>query len=115
MNTLTSFLCLGALLVPTLFGVGLTLVLKRFIGGWAYGVGWLLPLMGIVGLYAAYLARMRAIPCEPAGSLACGEAVGYALVLFVALLGLTAIVNTIAQVVIFLFSRARRPAPSVPG
>jgi hypothetical protein len=57
---------------------------------------------------------MRATPCEPAGSLTCGELVAYALIVFVGVLGLTAVVNTIAQVAMFLFLRTQQRAPSMP-
>ncbi len=110
MSALTLLLGLCAVLVPTALGVGVTLLLKRFIGGWAYMVGWLLPLIALFALYLAYALWMRATPCEPAGSLACGELVAYVLIIFVSVLGLTAVVNTIAQVAMFLFSRARRDA-----
>ena len=115
MDALISFLCLGAALVPTAFGVGMTLLLKRFIGVWAHVVGWLLPMIVLFGLYVAFALWRRATPCEPVGSLACGESVAYTLVMFVGVLGLTAIANAIAQVAMFLFLRARRRAQSMPG
>ena len=46
MDVPTPLLGLCALLVPTALGVSVTLLLKRFIGGWAYVVGWLFPLIG---------------------------------------------------------------------
>ena len=107
MDVPTPVLGLCALLVPTALGVGVTLLLKRFIGGWAYVVGWFFPLIALFGLYMAFVLRMRATPCEPAGSLACGELVAYALMLLVGVLGLTVVVNTIAHVAMFLFLRAR--------
>ena len=110
MSTLTLLLGLGAVLVPTALGIGVTLLLKRFIGVWAYVVGWLFPLIVLFGLYMAFALRMRATPCEPVGSLACGELVAYTLIVFVGVLSLAAVANAIAQVAMFLFLRARRDA-----
>ncbi len=110
MSAFTLLFGLGACLVPTALGIGVTLLLKRSIGVWAYVVGWLFPLIVLLGLYMAFALRMRAMPCEPAGSLACGEFVAYTLILFVGVLGLTAVVNAIAQLAMFLFLRARRAA-----
>ena len=101
MDTLISFLCLGTLFVPTAAGVGITLFAERFIGVRAYWVGWLLPLILLVGLYAADALWTWSTPCEPADSLECGEPAAYTLILFIALLGLTAIANAIAQMALF--------------
>ncbi len=68
----------------------------------------------LFGLYVAFDLWTRATPCEPAGSLACGESAAYALIIFAGVLGLTAIANAIAQVAMFLFLRARRRAQSTP-
>lgn len=113
MDSLISFLCLCSFFVPTAFGVGITLLLERSIGVWAYLVGWLLPLILLIGLYVAYALWMRATPCEPAGSLGCGEAAAYTLILFIGIFALTAIVNAIAQAAMFLVLRARRQVLSM--
>lgn len=112
MNSPTSWLCLGSLFVPALIGVGLALVLHRRLGGWAYLIGYVLPPLGLVALYALYLAIVRANPCEPAGSLGCGEATGYALVIFLAFLALTIVLGAVAQLVLVFILRARRRALS---
>jgi hypothetical protein len=83
MDSLISFLCLCSFFVPSAFGVGLTLLLERSFGVRAYWIGWLLPLILLTGLYGADILWMRATPCEPAGSLECGEPAAYALILFV--------------------------------
>jgi hypothetical protein len=110
MNSPITWLCLGSLFVPTALGVGLALALHRRLGGWAYLVGYALPPVGLVALYALYLAMVRATPCEPAGSLACGETVGYALVIFLAFMALTIVLGAVAQLVLFIILRARRRA-----
>lgn len=111
MNSPITWLCLFSFFVPAAIGVGLSLILHPRLGGWAYLVGYGLPPVGLVALYALYLAMVRANPCEPAGSLGCGEATGYALILFLAAMALTIIVGAIAQLVLFLILRARRRAP----
>lgn len=110
MNSPITWLCLCSLFVPTAIGVGLTLILHPRLGGWAYLVGYGLPPVGLVALYALYLAMVRATPCEPAGSLACGETTGYALVIFLAGMAPTIVVGAIAQLVLFFILRARRRA-----
>jgi hypothetical protein len=110
MNSPTSWLCLFSLFVPTALGVGLTLALHRRLGAWAYLLGYTLPPVGLVALYALYLAMVRANPCEPAGSLACGETTGYALVIFLAFMALTIVLGAVAQLVLFFILRARRRA-----
>ncbi len=114
MDSLISFLCLCSFFVPTAFGLGLTLLLERFFGVRAYLIGWLLPLILLVGLYVAEVLWTWATPCEPVGSLECGEPAAYALILFIGILSLTAIVNAIAQATLFWFLRARRQARSMP-
>lgn len=108
MNTLISVLCLAGLLLPTALGVGITVLLRRAIGGWAHLVGWILPVILLIGLYAAIDLWTRATPCEPPGTLRCGEPAGYALILFVAILALTVVANTIAQAAMFLIWRMRQ-------
>jgi hypothetical protein len=103
MDSLISFLCLCSFFVPTLFGVAVALLLKRSLKGWAYLVGWLAPLLLLFGLFAIYVLWIWATPCEPVGSLECGEPVAYAFILFAGVFALTAIANAIAQGVMFLF------------
>jgi hypothetical protein len=91
--------------------VGLALTLHPRLGSWAYLVGYGLPPVGLVALYALYLALVRATPCEPADSLACGETLGYALFIFLAGMALTLVMGAIAQLVLFFILRARRRAP----
>ncbi len=110
MNSPISWLCLFSLFVPTAMGVTLALALHPRLRGWAYLVGYALPPVGLVALYALYLAIVRANPCEPAGSLACGETTGYALVIFLAFMALTLVMGAVAQVVVFFILRARRRA-----
>ncbi len=110
MNSPITWLCLFSLFVPTAIGVALALVLHPRLRGWAYLVGYALPLVGLVALYALYLAMVRANPCEPAGSLGCGEATGYALVIFLAYMAITIIVGAVAQLVVFFIFWARRRA-----
>ena len=120
MNSPFSWLCLFSLFVPTGLGVVLALALHARLGGWAYLVGYALPPVGVVALYALYFAVVRANPCEPAGSLACGERAGYLLVIFLAFMAITIVVGAVAQLVVFFILRARRRAtltvlPSNPG
>ncbi len=103
-----SWLCLCSLFFPTAIGVALALVLHPRLRGWAYLVGYAGPPVGLVVLYALYLAMVRANPCEPAGSLACGETTGYALLIFLAFIAITLIVGAVAQLVVFFILRARR-------
>jgi hypothetical protein len=114
MDSLISFLCLCTFFVPTAFGIGITLLLKRSIGDWAYLTGWLLPPIVLAGLYGIYFLWMRATPCEPAGSLQCGEPAAYALILFMGIFILTAIANTFARGGLFLFFLMRGQAQSGP-
>jgi len=113
MISLISFLCLCSFFVPTVFGVGITLFWERSTGGWAYLIGWFLPLILLLGLYVADILWMRATPCEPAASLACGESAAYTLILFIGIFALTAIVNAIAQGAMFLVLRTRRQRRSM--
>ncbi len=110
MNSLYSWLCLFSLFVPTAIGVALALALHPRVGGWAYLVGYALPPVGLVALYALYFAIVIANPCEPAGSLACGERAGYILVIFLACMAITIVVGAVAQLVVFSILRARRRA-----
>lgn len=115
MESYLSLLCLCAFLVPTAIGVGITLALEKYLGIWSYLVGWALPVILLVGLYAVYDVYMRATPCEPADSLACGEPLAYAFLLFIALMCLTVFANAFAQGAVYLFLRARRQAPPGPA
>ncbi len=108
MNSPTTWLCLFSLFVPAAIGVALALVLHPRLKGWAYLIGYVLPLVGLVALYALYLASLRANPCEPAGSLGCGEATGYALMIFFAFMAITIVLGAVAQLVVFFVLRARR-------
>ncbi len=110
MESYLSLLCLCAFFVPTAVGVGITLLLEKYLGVWSYLVGWALPVILLVGLYAVYDVYMRATPCEPAESLACGEPLAYALLLFIALLCLTVFANAFAQGAVYFYLRARRQA-----
>ncbi len=110
MSSPLSWLCLCSLFVPPAIGVALALALHPRLRGWAYLVGYALPPVGLVALYALYLAMVRANPCEPAGSLGCGEATGYALVIFFAFMAITITVGAVAQLVVFILLRARRHA-----
>lgn len=110
MNSPTTWLCLFSLFVPAAIGAGLALALHRRMGGWAYLVGYVVPLVGLVALYALYIAMVRANPCEPAGSLACGETTGYALVIFLVFMAITIIAGAFAQLTVFLVFRVRRRA-----
>jgi hypothetical protein len=111
MNSPLSWFCLFSLFVPTVIGVALALALHPRLGGWAHLVGYALPPVGLVALYALYFAIVRANPCEPAGSLACGERAGYLLVIFLAFMAITIVVGAVAQLVVFFILRARRRAP----
>ncbi len=112
MNSPITWLCLCSLFVPTALGAALGLVLHPRLRGWAYLVGYLLPLVGLVALYALYLAMVRANPCEPAGSLACGETTGYALVIFLVFMAVTIVLGAVAQLVVFAILRVRGRAPA---
>ncbi len=107
MNSPISWLCLCPLFVPTAIGVALALALHPRLKGWAYLVGYVLPPVGLVALYALYLAMVRANPCEPAGSLACGETTGYALVIFLVFMAITIVLGGLSQLVVFFSLRAR--------
>ncbi|MBI4673315.1 MAG: hypothetical protein HY741_16820 [Chloroflexi bacterium] len=115
MDLFLSLLCFGAFFVPTFIGVGVTLLVEKYLGVWAYLVGWALPVILLIGLYAVYDVYLRATPCEPAASLACGEPLAYAFVLFIALLCLTVFANALAQGAVYFFLRARRqPVAATP-
>ncbi len=110
MNSPITLLCFCSLFVPPAIGVVLALALHSRLRGWAYLAGYALPLVGLVALYALYLAMVRANPCEPAGSLACGETTGYALVIFLVFMAITIVAGAVAQLVVFFIFLARRRA-----
>ncbi len=103
-------LCIVSLFVPTAIGVVLALALHSRLRGWAYVIGYVLPLVGVVALYALDFAIYSATPCEPADSLACGETAGYALVIFLAFMATTIVLGAVAQLVVLVILRARRRA-----
>ena len=109
-STLFPLVCLCVLFMPTVFGVAITLIFERWLGVVAYVLGWLVPIIALITLYILYDIWIRATPCEPTGSLACGEPLAYALILFVAVLCLTALANALAQVAAFFFLQGRRRA-----
>lgn len=76
-------------------------------GKWGYLLGWSVPLVLLVGLYVLYNVGMRATPCLPPDSLACGENVGYALVLFLAMFAVTFVLGVLAQVILWFVLRQR--------
>lgn len=114
MNALITALCLCGLFVPTAIGVGISMLLVRWVGNWAYVLGWLVPVLALIGLYAIYGVWIRITPCEPAGSLACGEPLAYALILFLGVLCLTALGNALAQGAVFFYLRAQPPPQAYP-
>lgn len=79
-------------------------------GKWGYLLGWSVPLVLLVGLYILYNVGMRATPCSPPDSLACGENVGYALVLFPAMFAVTFVVGIIPQLILWFVLRQRERA-----
>lgn len=113
MEILLAFLCCGSLLMTTAFGVGVTFVLERFLGIWAYVVGAILPVILFTALYTTYHIYVRSTPCEPAGSLACGQPFISAFFLFVGVAFFLLIANILAQTSLYLFLFGRRqPIPA---
>lgn len=113
MEFMLAFLCCGALVLTTAFGAGVTYALERFLGGWAYVVGAVLPVIAFAAFYTVYYIWIRATPCEPAGSLACGEPFFVALLLFVGVAFFVLIANILAQTSLYLYlygSRQTIPA-----
>lgn len=102
-------LCLCALFVPTLVGVGITFLTERHIGRWAYVLGWLLPVIILVIFYGAYDIALRVTPCFPADSLACGQPLAGAFLFFVGLVCITVIANALAQIAVYLYLNSQRP------
>jgi hypothetical protein len=109
MEWLIALLCLCTIFVPPLIGVGIALIAQRYIGRWAYALGWLLPTLVIITAYAAYDAALRVIPCTaPEDSLACGNPVANAFLLFVGMLCVIALANACAQGAVYLFRNGQR-------
>lgn len=111
MDALLTLLCIVSLLVPAALGVGITFLLERFLGRWAYVAGGLLPVIVFTGLYTLYHIWIRATPCEPVGSLACGEPLSIAFFLFVAILIVVMLANALAQGALYLFLHPRETPP----
>ncbi len=103
MNLVVTLLCALALFVPAVVGVGVTFVAERFLERWAFALGWFVPMLAFVLLYALYHIFIRALPCEPAGSLACGQPPLAAFLLFLGVFIFTALANASAQLALYFF------------
>lgn len=101
-------LCTGLFVGACAAGIGITLLLERWLGLWAYLFGLLAPLIVVGGLLISYDLALRVIVCEPAESLACGEPAAAALAVLVTLLCFVLLANLSAQVALYLFLYARR-------
>jgi hypothetical protein len=107
MDALFSLVCIISLVVPAIVGVGIAFVLERYLGRWAYVAGGLLPVIVFAGLYTLYHIWIRATPCEPVGSLVCGEPLSIALFLFLVILLVVILANALAQGALYLFLQPR--------
>lgn len=108
MEILLVFLCCGSLLFTTALGVGVTLLLERFLGIWAYVAGALVPVILFTALYTLYHIYVRATPCEPVGSLSCGEPFIAAFFLFAGVAFFLLLANILAQASLYFLLYGRR-------
>lgn len=108
MEILLVFLCCGSLVITTAFGLGITFVLERFLGIWAYVAGALIPVVIFTALYTLYHIYVRATPCEPVGSLVCGEPFIVAFFLFLAVAFVILLANVLAQTSLYFLLYGRR-------
>lgn len=103
-------LCVGLVFATPLIGVGITLLTEKWLGLWAYALGWAVPVILVSGAYALYDIALRLTPCEPADGLSCGEPLASAFVFMVTWLCVILIANFLAQLAVYLFLYARREA-----
>lgn len=115
MNDLFSLLCAVGVFVPAGVGLGAALLLERFWGRWAWLVGWVVSVGLFVIFYALYYLTVRLTPCEPAGSLTCGEPPVGALLLFGGMACVLAIGYGLAQTALFLFLQSVYAREAQPG
>jgi hypothetical protein len=105
-----ALLCLGLVFLTPFLGVAITLLTEKWLGLWAYALGWAVPVILVSGVYALYDIALRLAPCEPADRLACGEPLASAFVFLVTWLCVILIANFFAQVAVYLFLYTRREA-----
>lgn len=110
MIVFVSLLCVCLIFTPPLLGAGITLLTEKWLGLWAYAVGWATPVILVSGAYALYDVALRLMACEPADGLACGEPLASAFVFSVAWLCVILLANFFAQVAVYLFLYTRREA-----
>jgi hypothetical protein len=104
-------LCCFTLLISAAIGAAISFFGERYAGRWAYVIGWFVP-VAILGLaYILYFAYVRATPCQPVGSLSCGEPLIAAFGLFTGVLCLTALGNAVAQLAVYMYHRQGRVEP----
>ena len=101
-------LCTCLIFFTPLTGVGITLLTEKWLGLWAYALGWAVPVVLVGGAYGVYDLALRVIPCAPADKLACGEPLPYAFAFLVSWLCIIMIANFLAQVAVYLFLYVRR-------
>lgn len=107
-----ALLCLCLVFLTPLVGVAITLLTEKWLGLWAYALGWAVPVILVGGAYALYDITLRVAPCEPADGLACGEPLAAAFVFLVAWLCVILIANFLAQLAVYLYlysSQSRAP------
>ncbi len=103
--------CLCALIVPVLLGLAISYIFERYIGGWAFVAGTIIPVILVATLYTVNFIWTRAMGCEPVGSLACGEPFVTAFILFLGVMLFVTLANAAAQFAFYVFLNNLRNPP----
>lgn len=112
-NTAAAVLCLLACALPFALGIGITLLLRKWLPRAAYLIGFLIPVAIPVILWLMYSALMRATPPCPPGVVSCGEADAYT---FLVLAGLTVFnffVSAVIQFLVWLILRQQHHSKAI--
>jgi hypothetical protein len=72
MQTLINAVFLFACVLQFVFGIGVTLLMRRWFPRAAYGFGFVVPLIAPVLLWFVSASHPK-LPCEPENSISCGE------------------------------------------
>jgi hypothetical protein len=100
--------CACLVFLTPLTGAAISLCTEKWLGLWAYAIGWAVPVMLVGGAYALYDVYLRVTPCAPRDSLACGEPLPYAFAFVITWLGVIGVANFLAQVAVYVFAYGRR-------